>query len=74
MSPIDEKIRESCLRWFGHVQAINAPMWEWIGSSWGNEKNIEEDKKIILVEVVNKKIKKCISITALSSWVINALD
>ena len=49
-------------------------MWEWIGSSWGNEKNIEEDKKIILVEVVNKKIKKCISITALSSWVINALD
>ena len=60
MSPIDEKIRESCLRWFVHVQrrAINAPMWEWIGSSWGNEKNIEEDKKIILVEVVNKKNKK----------------
>ena len=28
MSPIDEKIRESCLRWFVHVQrrAINAPL------------------------------------------------
>ena len=38
---IDEKIRESCLRWFGHVQrrAINVLVRksEWI-SGWGSGK------------------------------------
>ena len=44
VAPIDEKIRENCFRWFGHVQrrAVNAL----VRVSWSKLselKNVEED-------------------------------
>jgi hypothetical protein len=47
VAPIDEKVRENCLRWSGHIQrrAINAPMKKseliQVDREW---KKLEEDK------------------------------
>ena len=47
MTSIDEKIRESRSRWFGHVQrrAINVPMRKSELIQVGGMKKVAEDKK-----------------------------
>ena len=42
VAPIDEKMRESCLRWFDKGERL---MHQRVDSSRGNEKNVEEDQK-----------------------------
>ena len=64
VAPIDEKMRESHLIWFRHVQriVINAPVRkEYIDWSWGNEEgwkktqtNINNSKKWC----INKEVTK----------------
>ena len=54
VAPIDEKMRESHLKWFDYVQrrANKEPVRKkQIDPSWRNEKN-RKNLKIILVEVI----------------------
>ena len=61
MVPIDEKMRENYLRWFGNVQMrdINTLVRKkWVYSSWENElkkkKKYNERQKITLIELIKK--------------------
>ena len=57
VTPIDEKMRESHLRWFGHVQrrAINAPIRKSELIPVEGTKRGRGRPKIILVEVKKKR-------------------
>jgi hypothetical protein len=54
VTPIDEKMRESCLRWFGHVQRreINAPVRKSELIQVEGTKKCKGIPKITLIEVV----------------------
>jgi hypothetical protein len=47
MNPIDEKMRESCLRWFGHVlrRVINSPMRRMSRFKLRGKKRLRKTKK-----------------------------
>ena len=61
VTPIDEKMRESHLRWFGHVQrsAINAPIRKSELILVEGTKRGKGRPKIILVEIKKKKKRTC---------------
>ena len=54
MTPIDEKMRKSCLRWLGHVQKreINAPVRKSELIQVEGTKKCKGRPKITLIEVV----------------------